>query len=378
MKIIGIICEYNPMHLGHLYQIKEIKKKYPDSIIIAVLCGCFTQRGDICIINKWNKTNVALDNDIDLVIELPFVYATQAADIFAKGALKILNYLKVDTIVFGSESDDILKFEKIVEVQLFNKDYDTKVKEYMNLGVSYPTAMSKALIDILGYTVSSPNDLLAISYIKEIIKNKYNIDYVSIKRTNGYHDYSIKSDIISASAIRKMILKGDDISKYIAFFDDNYIYRDLTMNRSFDYLKYKIISEDISNIQTVDEGIDKKLKSESWNCNNLEDFILKVKSKRYTYNKITRMFLHILTNFTKDEAKLIDIDYIRLLGFSINGQKYLNTIKKEIEIPIITNYKKNISKVLDIEMRVNYIYAMLVNDNKLIDYEFRHKPIIKK
>ena len=102
-KIIGIIAEYNPFHLGHLYQINEIKKKYPNSTLILITNSSFTQRGDVSIINKWDKAKIALNNQIDLVVELPFFYATQSADIFAKGALEILNHLKIDILAFGSE-----------------------------------------------------------------------------------------------------------------------------------------------------------------------------------------------------------------------------------------------------------------------------------
>ena len=107
MTTIGIICEYNPFHNGHIHHIKKIKELYPKSIIILVMSGNFTQRGDISIINKWDKTSIALNNNIDLVIELPFVFATQGADIFAKGAIEILNEMKVDKIIFGSECNNI-------------------------------------------------------------------------------------------------------------------------------------------------------------------------------------------------------------------------------------------------------------------------------
>jgi predicted nucleotidyltransferase len=149
------------------------------------------------------------------------------------------------------------------------------------------------------------------------------------------------------------------------------------MEKAFAYLKYRIISQDIQNIQTVDEGIHFKLKKEIINCNSLDELIFRVKSKRYTYNKISRMLLHILTNFTKDESKNIDIDYIRLLGFSKDGQKYLNSIKKNISIPILTHYKKGISNVLDIEYRITCIYSLIVGDDNIIKDEFSHRPVMK-
>ena len=215
MNVIGIIGEYNPIHLGHIYQINEAKKLYPDSIIILITNSTFTQRGDINILNKWNKTNISLNNNIDLVIELPFAYATQSADIFAKGALYLLNKLKIDTLIFGSESNDIKKLQEIAKAQLNNNVFDKLVKDYLDKGYNYPTALSKAINKKLGYTLKEPNDLLAISYIKEIIRNNYKINAVSIKRTNNYHDNNINGKIVNATLLRKMYNNKQDISKYI-------------------------------------------------------------------------------------------------------------------------------------------------------------------
>ena len=171
MDVIGVIAEYNPFHNGHLYHIKEIKRMYPNSIIVAVISTSFLQRGEVSILNKWDKTKICLENNIDIVIELPFVFSSQSADIFSYGALKILHYLNVDKIVFGSESNDIKLLYNLAKEQLNNKLYDKKVKKYLDEGYNYPTAMSKALSN----EVSTPNDLLAISYIKQIIKNNYTI-----------------------------------------------------------------------------------------------------------------------------------------------------------------------------------------------------------
>ena len=376
METVGIVCEYNPMHLGHLYQIKQIKKMYPDSIIVIVTNSCFTERGDISIVNKWEKTKVALDNNVDIVIELPFVYACQSADLFAKGAISLLNTLGVSTLVFGSETDNVEMFKKVVDTQLFNKDYDKIVLKYLDNGINYPTAMAKALYDILGINIDKPNDLLAISYIKEIIKNNYNIDYVSIKRTNSYHGRNIEDKFVNASLIREMILKGKDVSNYIA--PNIKYYSNLSIEKAFPFLKYQVMINNVSNIQTVDEGIENRIKKLINTCYSWDELEKKIKTKRYTYNKINRMLLHILTNFTKEEANNISIDYLRILGFSAEGQKYLNRIKKSIDIPIITHYKKNISKVLDIEFRINSLYSYITEDFQLISDEYNKKPIIKK
>ena len=237
MDVIGIVCEYNPFHNGHKYQINEIKKLYPDSIIIAVMSSNFCERGEVSVINKWDKTSIAIDNGVNLVIELPVVFSSQSADIFSFGALKILNYLKVKKIVFGSESNDISLLKDIASLQVNNKEFDSLVKEEIDSGVNYPTALSNVIKRKLGKSVNSPNDLLAISYIKEIIKNNYDIEAISIKRTNDYHSTDCNSDIISATAIRNLIKEDKNISKYIPWDINSYkIYKP----GMFKLLKYKI------------------------------------------------------------------------------------------------------------------------------------------
>ena len=188
MKTVGIICEYNPFHNGHIYHLEKVKELFPNSLIILVMSGNFTQRGIPSIINKWDKTQIALNYGIDLVIELPFVFATQSADVFAKGAISILKELKTEYVVFGSESNNVDNLIELANVSLYNKDYQSKIKEYLNNGDNYPTALSKAFKDFNFETVNTPNDLLGLSYVKSIIKNNYNIEPITIKRTNDFHD----------------------------------------------------------------------------------------------------------------------------------------------------------------------------------------------
>ena len=378
MNIIGIVCEYNPFHLGHLYQLKKVKEMYPDSIIIVVCSSNFTQRGDVSILNKWDKTRIALDYGVDIFIELPFGYATQSSDIFAKGAIELLNYLKIDTLVFGSESDNIKELINLANIQLNNKDYNNIVKKYLDQGINYPTALSKALTDITNTTINKPNDLLGLSYIKEIIKNNYKITPITIKRTNDYHGKDINNNIINASLIRKLLLEKKDITNYIPSNTYKYL-NPISLDDFYPYLKYQIINNynKLNIYQTVDEGIENRIIKSIYKTYNYNELVTNIKTKRYTYNKINRMLLHILTNFTKEEAQNIKIDYIRLLGFTSSGQRYLNSIKKDITIPIITRYKPKISNLLDLEFRTNSIYAHITNNYKLIELEYNCKPIIK-
>lgn len=376
MNVIGIIAEYNPFHLGHLYQINKIKEIYKDSIIIAIVSSSFTQRGDVSILNKWDKTRIALDNGIDLVIELPYFYAGQSSDIFAKGAVTILNYLGIDTLVFGIESDDINNLKLMADIQLNDKNYNNIVKEYLSNGYNYPTALSKAIKDILNLDIYLPNDLLALSYIKQVKLINNNINVIGIKRTNDYHGKEITSNIVNASLIREQFKNNLDISNYIPSYDTNKLYN-VSVNDFYPLLKYQILNN-INNLDkflTVDEGIDNRIKKYIKNSNNWNELVNNIKTKRYTYNKINRMLMHILFNLTKDESKNIVIDYVRVLGFNSKGRSYLNKIKKNKDINIVTNYKDGISKLFDLENRVNNIYAIIV-DNKLIYEEYSHNPII--
>ena len=378
MKIIGIIAEYNPFHNGHIYQINKIKEMYPDSLIIAIISTNFTERGDISVINKWDKAKICLEYGIDLVIELPTLYATQSADMFAYGAINILNNLRIDTLVFGTESDNLDDLILMANTALNDKRYDELVKKYLDMGNNYPTAKSKALFDITNKKIDKPNDLLALSYIKEIIKNDYAITPVSIKRTNEYHGRDINSRIISANLIREILNKHEDISLYVPKMTNEYIIKNINLDNAYSYLLYNIINnKDILNkYLTVDEGIENRLLNEIYKVNDWNSLVMKIKTKRYTYNKINRMLLHILLNIYKEDNN--NEIYIRILGFNNKGQNYLNKIKKEIKIPVFTNYKPKLLNVFDIEYRSTFIYAIIVNDLSLIEKEYKSIPIIKK
>lgn len=379
-KIIGVIAEYNPFHLGHRYQIEKIKELYPDSIIIAIISTNFTQRGDISLLNKWNKATICLNEGIDLVIELPTLYATQSADIFAYGAISILNKFKIDTLVFGSETNDIDSFTTLANIQINNPKYPELVKNYLSLGLNYPTAMSKALKELTNTKIDKPNDLLALSYIKEIIKNNYPITPISIKRTNDYHSNSLQNNtnIINASLIREMFLNNQDISPYIPNNTKELLYQYLSLNNAYSLLKYNIINNEnnLSTFLDIEEGLDKRILKYLDTSHTWIDLVNNLKTKRYTYNKINRTLLHLLLNIKKeDNTKEI---YLRVLGFNNKGREYLKKLKKDTNLDIFTSYRKNKSPLLDLEYHSTYIYSLITNDSSLIKREYQSKPIILK
>ena len=357
MKKIGIIAEYNPFHNGHLYQIEEVKKKYPDSILIVVMNGNFAQRGEVTLFDKWTRTEFALKNGIDLVIELPYPFSTQSADYYAEGAMTILETLGCDTVIFGSESNQIDTLTEIAKAGL-DEEVGKLVKVYCKLGNNYPTAISLAIEETTGKKVDTPNDLLGVSYIKAILKNKFQIKPETIQRTSDYHSKEANNSIASASAIREMIKEQKDYSFYVP---KNTIQNNLIFHDTDDYfplLKYKILTDNnLEQYQTVDETYCKKLKKEILSSNSREELIQRIKRKHDTYNKISRMLLHILCGFTKEKAKEFQkIPYLRVLGFNQAGRSYLNQIKKQLPIPLISKITKEKEKMLEYEMETSKIY----------------------
>ena len=361
MNVIGIVVEYNPFHNGHLYHLNKIKELYPDSIVIAIMSGNFNERGEVSIIPKWDKASIALSYGIDIVIELPYVFASQSADIFSYGAISIMKHMKVDTIVFGSESNDISSLIDMANIQINHNDYDDMVKSHMDKGLNYPTSMSLALENISGNKITP----------------------ISIQRTNNYHDINLGDTISSATSIRRALKNNIDVSKFVPEITMSYLKDDLYFNELyFKMLKYKIITDDdISKYNTIDEGIENRIKNEIYNSISYEDLINRIKTKRYTYNRVSRMLMHILTGFTKEEARLFNkTRYIRILGFNKIGQNYLNKIKKEIELPLITNFSSHKDLMLDIEKRASSVYYSILDEKKSIikmTEEYKHKPITR-
>ena len=348
---------------------KKVKELYPDYIIILVLNGYFLERGDISIVSKKDKTTIALTEGIDIVVELPFVFGTQSADVFANASITILENLGCEYVVFGSECNNLELLHKITDYTINNKDeYNKKVKEYLTTGVNYPTALAKAIN--INFDFKS-NDLLGISYLKSIKLNNYNIKANIIKRTNEYLDTTSNDNIVSASNIRYKLANQIDINNYVPASSLPFI-KNITLNDYFTIIKYKIITEkDLSIYLDVDEGIENRLKKIILECNTIDDLIEKTKSKRYTYNKIRRMLIHILIGLTKKDNQKLSLEYIKILGFNKIGQKYLKKERKNFILP--TNPVKG-SLIYEYELKAAAIYDLVCNSNN-IEFDSSNKPI---
>ena len=378
MKATGIIVKYNPLHNGHVYHINQTKERSKTDCLIAVMSSHFTQRGEPTLIDKFTRTGFALNNGVDMVIELPFVFGVQNADIFAKASVNILDILKVKDIYFGSETNDISSLEKIISL-LESDAYQEMLKENLNQGFSYPTSSNKAIQDLAKNDFyDKPNAILGIQYLKAAKDLNSNINLYPIQRikTGYYEDIKGGSTVQSATAIRKLLFNKQPISEYVPFdVNQSLSSRKLVSYNDFiEPLKYILqskTSSELANIFNMKEGFENRLLKVR-DFTDIEDLISQIISKRYTNSFIKRTLTHTICNTSADSIKSFNIPYIRILGMNEKGRTYLNQVKNDIDIPIITNVKEGIHPYLDIELRVSKIYS-LASDKDTFKMEFNPK-----
>ena len=361
MKALGIVVEYNPLHNGHKYHFEEAKRITGADIVIAVMSSSFVQRGEPAIINKEERVKLALELGVDLVIELPFLYTVENADYFAYGAIHLLNELKVDCICFGSETGNTEEFLRKYDISSIAQPHlDFLVHDYMDQGMSYPAAFSKALKDIDSFMLDEPNDILGYAYMNVIKSNNMNIEVHTIKRDGDYSSDILSNTLPSAKAIRHSLVNNEDVSSYVPFNISNMKYTYL--EDYFDILKYKLVTsshEQIASIHLVTEGIEYLLKDKIIESNSMEEFIKKCTSKRYTAARIKRIIIHILVGTNKKEAKEILASkppYARILGINKKGQEYLSIKRKSIKIPVLNRFKGKEYALLQLEKKASYVY----------------------
>ena len=392
-NVIGLIVEYNPFHNGHLHHIQEIDRLFEDNIKIAVMSGDYVQRGEPSLINKFEKTKIALSQGIDIVIELPAFYSTQSAEIFAKGSINLLNKLSCSHIVFGSESNDLEKLKRIATISM-TKEFELSLREFLAEGFSYPTAFSKALFD----EKLGSNDILALEYLKAIKAINPKIEAYCIKREKtGYYDDE-KDNFASATHIRKILLdynkKKEDKLNKIKNLVPEFSYKILEENFGvfsclsdfYDLIKYNIIKNhsNLKNIQDLEVGLENRLYKYSLENSNFDEFFNNILTKRLTISRLQRILLHSLFNLTETITEKVKnkIPFVKILGFSTKGQEYLNYLKKSdnySERKILTS-NRNLKEILNKEE------IELFNFNELCSQIYRIKssyinigyPIIKK
>ena len=400
MNITGIITEYNPFHNGHKFHLEESKKQTKSDGTICIMSGNFVQRGGPAIIDKWKRTEMALNNGVDLIIELPTFYAVSSAEFFAKGAVSILNSLNiVNNLFFGSEIGDAKALSEIAKVLVSEDErFQNILKENLSLGLTFAKAREKSLIEYLNSSeinniITSSNNILGIEYIKAILKLNSSINPVALKREgSNYNDKSLSQTFSSATSIREVLKNTSNIEdlKNIIPLESYEVfsklqeqdYRFTFEEEMFKYIKYKIQTNcvNFNNLYEVTEGLDNEIIQEISSSNSLHEFILKIKSKRYTYSKISRILTHIYLGLDNDDFKDIANEnnlYVRVLGFNKTGREILSLIKANSSIPLITKVPRFTNNpLLKFDLQATACYSLL-NDKVNPFNDYLQSPIIK-
>lgn len=402
MKIGGIIAEYNPFHNGHKYHLEKFKIQDGCTHLVAVLSGNFIQRGGPAIFDKYKRTEFALKSGIDLVVEMPSHFATQTAELFARGAILTLDSLKcVNSIGFGSESGNIEDIQRVVDfINNRKSEYNLGIKKYLNMGFAFPVAREKSIrkyIKLQDNFLREPNNILAIEYINEIIRLNADFKPVTIKRFgSGHNEKKINTHISSATAIREFLLKYKDydIANQADVFNDffkelkdnipifeaedikklfeNNVYP-MCCEDFFDNICISILKEDnnLHNFFEVVEGLENSIRKKIVVSKDFDNAINLISSKRYTISKIRRCLFNILLGVKTEDIRLVKkirlLPYIRVLGFNEKGIEILKRVKKSSEADIIMSpakAKKNskynsdfiYKKLLDFDLKSSRIY----------------------
>jgi predicted nucleotidyltransferase len=362
--VVGIVAEYNPFHEGHAYHLSEACRPRiecgdggvefdgvvnNDVTVVAVMSGDFVQRGEPAIASKWARAEAAVSNGVDLVIELPFVYACGNAEYFAKGAVKILSGLGVVThMAWGSESGDESSLR--AAASLFASDSDELnllIKEGMSAGKAYPRAREEALKVLTGSSkiaslLRTANDTLGIEYLKQLQLLDVDIKPIIVKRVFG----------VTASEIRAEMRGGVDALEPLLQF--------------LSYICLTKTNSELSEILSATEGLENRLISAVRKSSSMVDVIKRTKTKRYVETRIRRLILHTVMGLTKEDMQIADSGgvYGRILGASEKGTKLLRRIKKEetAKFPLISNPKKQFSLLTEPSQIMIRKYDLLASD----------------
>ena len=400
MQAVGVIVEYNPFHNGHLHHFREAKRVANADVVVAVMSGHFLQRGEPALVDKWTRAKMALNAGVDLVIELPYAFATAQAPQFAAGSTYLLDALKCDSFAFGSEAGSIKPFLNTYRLmQQYAEEYNKTVKEAMKAGNSYPKALHIAFESLKEKTteplidLNQPNNILGYHYVEAAMNRNLAIKPLTIQRIQaGYHDdINTENEIASATGIRKAIFEENDLQA-IQQFVPNTTFEQLqhwqNQNQLFmsweaiwPMLQYAILRHSphqLKQYADVAEGLENSLLKHAAQASTFQQFMNGIKSKRYTWTRLQRTFLHIFTGVTKDLLHAHQTPtYIRILGMTQNGQKYLSYIKKEVTLPLISRVGSNSDPLLALDLHATTIYNLCLQHigAQKIDGDIHTPPI---
>ncbi|MBQ8861082.1 MAG: nucleotidyltransferase family protein [Ruminococcus sp.] len=377
MRIACVICEFNPFHNGHKYLIDRIKSEYADCVI-AIMSGNFVQRGDVAIVDKYQRAETALKNGCDLVVELPTVFALSSAEHFAKGGVAIADALNSDILCFGAEYDNIETLKAIAEATETD-DFKAKLKEHLANGEYYPKAVYNSVANLLGNKtaeiLNGANNTLAIEYIKAL--NKTSISPIAIKRKGASHDSNVTfENIASATHIRNLIRENKNFN----FYTESIIEYFTHINKLETAILYKLKTmskNEIENLPDVSEGLHNRIFECARNSNSLEELFDSLKTKRYTLARLRRIVIYALLGITKDDMNN-DSLYIRVLGMNDKGSKLLKNSKLPLVCKFPQDYNalnKRAKRMLDIDLKSGEVFSLSVSDPSLYTSELKRKII---
>ncbi len=380
MKIAAIISEYNPFHKGHEYQIQETRSRGGATHIIAIMSGNFVQRGYPALIDKYRRAEMALLGGVDLVLELPTVYALSSAEHFAMGAIRILNALHgVSLLSFGTEQGNLESLTKVAHLLAEeSEEFKTYLKDHLAKGLSFPQARNLAIMNVFPTMdlafLNQPNNILALEYLKALIKTNSAMEPFTLKRKDsGYHSQRRQvGEFASASAIRHGILNHEDITsfipnKLISSFQEliQQPYDFVTAEDFHDLLLYRLMAEDksLKNILDASEGLDQRIyqRLDVLKHQGLNAFIDHVKTKRYSHTRISRILMQFLLSFhEEDMASLLKSTppSVKILALNEKGREIIAFLRKNQDITLQHNFKKNLDDFQKIDAKVSKIYGL--------------------
>lgn len=393
MKTIGIIAEYNPFHNGHQYQLEQIREQTGADYIIIAMSGDFVQRGEPAIYDKYTRTRSALNAGADLVLEIPVMFATSSAEDFAACGVSLLDQLGVvDGLCFGSECGDISALTQVAKFLVEEpEEYTTLLRQYLKQGESFPKARLQALTkvnesaDETNFSspelLSSPNNILGIEYIKALYRRDSFIQPLTIKRSgHDYHDNNISGQFASATALRKAIAEGtftmlhtqmpdfayQILSEATPIFPD-----DCTLLLNYQILKLIDSGMDLTTFLDMSSELADRIQHQCLQFDTFTGRIQNLKTKQYTYTRISRVLLHLLLEITEEQAQTYRrqdyTSYARVLGFRKQAEPLLRQIKEHTTLPLVTKIadaEKRLSKdawqALQHDLHCSHLYQAII------------------
>lgn len=331
---VGIICEYNPFHLGHEKQIRAIRRQFgPETTIVCAMSGNFVQRGSPAILDKSIRAEIAIRSGADLVVELPVTTALSSAEGFAAGGVRILSKL-CDTLCFGAETGSSESLMATARA-LLGESFPSLLRSFLEEGLSFPAARQNALeaMGLDAALLSSPNDILGVEYCKAILSQNSPMDIFPIRRQGSYHAETADAENPSATALRKMLLNGEDTATYMpqvasVLLQNAPLHAVFGAEKAILYRLRTMSDADFEALPYGSEGLWRKLMHASRRENSLEEILSCVKSKRYTRSRLDRMVMCAFLGITSENLSK-EVPYARVLAFNDKGRDLLSRVKKQ-------------------------------------------------